>query len=219
MNGETLWLEVLAPSLLHGWYYGFFLQGRELSNSVNALRLQTEELRLSVEQQRKIAEQSEQQLSLDIAAKRSQLQQSISETTPNFIFFRGQRESSEELLSFSFELRNISADAVNVALSATPISTGIDIRIEPNFYEFIGRNESVNFKILTTTEPFVGNNKIMLTINADSISGELRSITRNYTIDSASVRQLVFNIPGNKDKQTLGSIFIEMPKAVDGSPT
>ena len=72
----------LGPVAIFWLVLGFFQQGIELRNSVETLRLQTEELKQSVEQQSRLAEISEKQHLLELEARKDELEQRLQSETP-----------------------------------------------------------------------------------------------------------------------------------------
>ncbi len=97
---------------------GFFQQGQELKNSVDALRLQAEELSKSVEQQVAMVGITEKQLDLDIAVRDEQVRSSVSRELPLLRCASGGNGSSAKLNAryFTFRLINIGPDATDVTL-------------------------------------------------------------------------------------------------------
>ncbi|MDA5093333.1 hypothetical protein O2N63_04455 [Aliiroseovarius sp. KMU-50] len=88
---------------------GFLQQGEELRNSVNALKLQADELKSSVEQQKAMVGITEQQLKLDIQVREEQTKVSISKDLP-FVQLRGGGSiSSGGKRQYRYHLKNIGA--------------------------------------------------------------------------------------------------------------
>lgn len=75
----------LGPIGIFWLVLGFFQQGAELRNSINALDLQTQELRQSVEQQRELASATNKQLDLQYRQFARTTQELTKSRTPKFI--------------------------------------------------------------------------------------------------------------------------------------
>lgn len=111
----------LGPLAIFWLVLGFFKQGRELQNSVNALNLQAEELRSSVEQQKAMVRITEKQLDLDVQAHEKDTRLAAMRDLP---FFQLTNASLDTVLTISrdrngvFNLINHGAHANSVNISA-----------------------------------------------------------------------------------------------------
>lgn len=122
MLEPNAWGDFLAGSLgplgIFWLVLGYFQQGTELRNSVEALRLQTEELNQSVQQQKALVSISEKQHTFELEERQRQAQSEEEKALPSFIVFSaggssgGSRDASgNRLVSNKFKLRNSGADA------------------------------------------------------------------------------------------------------------
>jgi len=112
--------ETFGPLALAWIVLGFFLQSRELQHSVDALRLQAEELRNSVEQQKAMVAVSNEQLALEIETRDRLDRNERAETTPFFTLLYSKNLSmSIGLLDREYldlTLQNLGGSAKNVEL-------------------------------------------------------------------------------------------------------
>ncbi|MEM8536224.1 MAG: hypothetical protein AAGF56_00025 [Pseudomonadota bacterium] len=126
----------LGPLAIFWLVLGFVQQGRELRHSVEALNLQAEELRKSVEQQQAMVKITEQQLELEIQMRDKEHQLAANRALP---FFQLSKQPNEIIpaisitQSLTFNLRNSGADAISVSLFVAPESFAPDPR---NFDSF-----------------------------------------------------------------------------------
>lgn len=109
----------LGPLGIFWLVLGYFQQGTELRHSVEALRLQAEELQNSVEQQKAMVGITEKQLTLDIEVRREQKVKAIADELP---LFRCSGPgiggtSPKSTTKFSFRLENIGPDATSCSYS------------------------------------------------------------------------------------------------------
>ena len=173
----------LGPLGIFWLVLGYFQQGRELQNSVNALNLQAEELRHSVEQQKAMVGITEKQLDLSIQASRRDRLLSEERQLP---FFQLSKSSSQPPMTIGmsqtvrFELRNSGADADTVYLSMS--ASGFD----PSPNKFLGFPSGktqvidlpIELAVLATAE---------MTILSTNLSGQIRRQQFDVSHDGATM--------------------------------
>ena len=141
---------LLGPLAIFWLILGFFQQGDELRNSVHALRLQAEELKQSVEQQKAMVTTAERQLQLDIEVREEQNRLMISKELPYFqLERRGGSGAGNSNWNHSFLIRNIGASAANIQITTEGNSISEATREVP----FLDTTHSYEFNIqsLNTT--------------------------------------------------------------------
>lgn len=105
---------LLSPLAIFWIVLGFFQQGRELRNSVEALKLQSEELKNSVEQQSKLAQVSEEQLRLIRREALERAEQQLETSRPKFTLRFSGGVSSGGKVKSNYVIKNVGAIAYNV---------------------------------------------------------------------------------------------------------
>lgn len=116
------WGDFLAgsfgPLAIFWLILGFFQQGKELSNSVEALRLQAEELKNTVEQQKNMVAITERQLTLDIAIREDQINSAAAQDLPFAILRGGGWSSVSGQVIYSFYIRNVGQTSIETEIAA-----------------------------------------------------------------------------------------------------
>jgi hypothetical protein len=107
---------VFAPLAFLWLVLGFRQQGDELKNSADALWLQGEELRNSVEQQRQLVEVSREQLDAEKAARLRDEEEQERALQPNLIVATAGWTKSGDTAEFRFDLRNAGSLCSNIRL-------------------------------------------------------------------------------------------------------
>lgn len=105
---------VFAPLAFLWLVLGFRQQGDELQNSAQALWLQGEELRNSVEQQRQLVEVSRQQIEVDLSAHRRLEAEAEKFAQPILTMPGGGIQSSGIMQNISFQIRNAGSTCSDV---------------------------------------------------------------------------------------------------------
>jgi hypothetical protein len=126
-----------GPLAIFWLILGFYQQGEELGNSVEALKLQAEELKNSVSQQKAMVEVTERQLVLDTEARAEQNRISLIKDVPLIQLRAGGYTSSSGVHEFSFLAKNIGGAAETITLSLDRA----DLRIYPKEQLFTGAGE------------------------------------------------------------------------------
>ena len=135
---------LFGPLAIFWLILGFFQQGDELRNSVLALRLQAEELKQSVEQQKAMVITAERQLQLDIEVREEQNRLLVSKELPYFqLERRGGFSAGNSTWNHSFRIRNIGASAANVRIKTAGKSVSDQTREIP----FLESTHSDEFNI------------------------------------------------------------------------
>jgi hypothetical protein len=106
-----------APLAFFWLVLGFFQQGDELRNSVEALHLQGEELRNSVDQQRQLVEVTREQLGLDRAIKDAAAEEAARKAAPIFHISGGFSMWSSPIVTSTLVIRNVGAEGRHVTIS------------------------------------------------------------------------------------------------------
>ena len=106
----------LGPIAIFWLILSFFQQSRELQHSVEALQLQAEELRLSVEQQRKMAGIAANQFDLDRAVREDQIALLTSQVLPYFVIEPGGGKSNSNQYNQDLAVKNIGANAARYSI-------------------------------------------------------------------------------------------------------
>ncbi len=172
------WGDFLAgafgPLAIFWLVLGFFQQGHELRHSVQALELQAEELKNSVEQQRAMVSITERQLNLDIEVRTEQNKLAVSENLPYFQAMAkgnsgaGGKPSTRK---YSYNLTNIGADAATVKLA---LNTE-DVSLGPKQFSYTPKQTIRDFYLTTIGGPnFPETSKITLTVDCENIRGQTR---------------------------------------------
>jgi hypothetical protein len=99
-----------APLAFLWLVLGFFQQGDELRNSVTALKLQGEELRHSVEQQRQLVEVTREQLGIDRASQDAAAADAARKAAPIFHISGGFSGWSSPIITSKFTISNVGAE-------------------------------------------------------------------------------------------------------------
>lgn len=135
---------LFGPLAIFWLILGFFQQGDELRNSVHALRLQAEELKQSVEQQKAMVTTAERQLQLDIEVREEQNRLLVSRELPYFqLERRGGSGTGNSSWNHDFLIRNIGASAANVQITPEGKSISAAKREVP----FLDTTHSYEFSI------------------------------------------------------------------------
>ncbi|MEP2534057.1 hypothetical protein [Shimia sp.] len=116
-----------GPLAIFWLVLGFFQQGKELRNSVDALNLQAEELRHSVAQQKAMVGITTQQLELDIDVRRDQSAAQRSKELPYIQLRGGGSSAMDGVRNYKFYVRNVEAACLdlNVEMEETDEIQGI----------------------------------------------------------------------------------------------
>lgn len=162
-----------GPLAIFWLVLGFFQQGKELRNSVEALKLQVDELKNSVQQQKAMVGITEKQLELDITVREEQNSLLRSKELPLFqIRSAGNASvSNSKNRRYRFSLKNIGADAATVSVHLN--KEGVLLRA-PN-WAFTERGAKVDFEIETQEGPnFPDGIDFQLTIESTNIRDQIR---------------------------------------------
>lgn len=107
---------ILGPLALFWLILGFWQQGDELRSSVEALMLQSEELRHSVEQQRALVEVTRSQSEAQIEALRDEKRAYERSLSPRFAFGGDGGTSNETMVQRPLKIINLGASCFDVTL-------------------------------------------------------------------------------------------------------
>ena len=170
----------LGPLAVFWLILGFLQQGHELQNSVDALRLQAEELKHSVEQQKAMVGITERQLLLDVEVREEQNRLAISENLPYLQVRAGGNTGFQGEVRgrrYDYLAKNIGADAQEVVCTLSQE----DFNLAGADRLFTGRGEEYTFHInVPETVDFSEAASIVLTVVTRNIRGQRR--TRNFLI-------------------------------------
>jgi hypothetical protein len=141
-----------GPLAIFWLVLGFFQQGKELQNSVDALKLQAKELKNSVEQQKAMVGVTEKQLELDVKVRDEQNKLMISKELPyvqiasrGFSSLGGQSKGK----NFKYFVKNIGAEASEVSVSLNHD----DINLSPKEVGYIEKTTGFKLELHTSTGP------------------------------------------------------------------
>ena len=112
---------VFAPLAFLWLVLGFFQQGQELKASVAALKIQGDELRNSVEQQRELVAASREQIALEQDQRKSALDERIREAQPVLIPKVDRSQYADGGIKFLLRFANLSK-----------IASDVEVRIDGN---------------------------------------------------------------------------------------
>lgn len=170
----------LGPLAIFWLVLGFFQQGAELRNSVESLKLQTEELRSSVQQQAALVKVTEQQHQLELADREERIEEATKKSFPYFIVISGGGSSSSGLVQNNFLIVNRGADAKSVSITNN-IKDGAPV-VRQDFRH----NSEMAITIISeywAKDWTVGE----LSIRAVSLEG--RSMSQKFDISNAEIRE------------------------------
>jgi hypothetical protein len=112
---------LFAPVAFLWLVLGFFQQGQELQLSTHALRLQAEELKHSVEQQRELVEVTRQQVLANLDEQERKRAAETEAAQPRFVFSStGWSSANSGAMAYGVDLRNDGATVNAVQLSFDP---------------------------------------------------------------------------------------------------
>lgn len=117
-----------APLAFLWLVLGFVQQGHELRNSAEALRLQSEELRNSVAQQRDLVEVTREQLTLEREYRIAVEEKNRRDAEPILSIAGGGYSKSGDDFTFRFNLFNAGATCVNVKINC-PVPINSPVRL------------------------------------------------------------------------------------------
>lgn len=123
---------------------GFLQQGEELRNSVNALKLQADELKSSVEQQKAMVGITEQQLKLDIQVREEQTKVSISKDLPFAQLRGGGSVSSGGKHQYRYYLKNIGAACTEGFIA---LAENDDLEVSRNSIPYLEQNSEFEISL------------------------------------------------------------------------
>lgn len=115
----------LGPVAVLWLILGFWQQGDELRASVEALRLQSDELRNSVEQQKALVEVTRSQAAAEIEALHEERRRRLEMTMPRFHLHSGGGSISGGHYASGLTLYNLGADCTNVTIFDSETKTVI----------------------------------------------------------------------------------------------
>lgn len=162
---------VFAPIAFLWLVLGFLQQGIELRHSAQALYLQQEELRNSVEQQQALVEVTREQVQMERLAKIQAEMEAERISRPILILSQDGSSISMGTKKFHFDLKNLG-----------PTCTNINVTIKPKMQEFshpsLVTHEELHFTIIYDDSEEISSNEV--TINYITSAGKPGSDT--YTI-------------------------------------
>jgi hypothetical protein len=175
------WGDFLAgsfgPLALFWLILGFWQQGDELRSSVQALRLQGQELANSVEQQRALVEVTRQQVEAELAARQDEREARRIAQMPLLTLHNGggYRAGSDRI--WRMKITNIGANCSDVTLQFTK---GLDQR---RFFSALhtGASETLEFNFSGPNAP----NELEVTVTYRTLSGTME--IKRYLLTSQSI--------------------------------
>jgi len=151
---------------------GFLLQSKELRNSVEALTLQTEELRASVAQQSALVEVSEKQHQLELEYKEEKIKEERISKIPEMLIKSSGGSVSGKQSSLKYQITNRAGDASAVRLKTIASSElGTDcVKVSPSPILSLRKGEKRD--IIITAEGNVAHYSILrLEIHSKAVAG------------------------------------------------
>ena len=142
----------IGPVTLIWVVLGFFLQGRELKHSVDALQLQAEELKNSVEQQKQMVKVTEKQLRLDMEVRDKVSKRAISLEMPFFQIARGAKSISGDELEFGYRMKNLAGAAVSGTIK---VNADFDVQLSEKSFQYLAKEQVFDFRVSTREPDFV----------------------------------------------------------------
>lgn len=167
---------IFGPLSIFWLVLGFFQQGEELRNSVEALQLQARELKDSVEQQKAMVGITERQLKLDIETRDEQTKKLISSELP-FVQLRSGGSSgipsSPGGRKYNFRLENFGSDAISVTIKADNGNRTTPDKV----FDGLKSKETLDFDIQLSRDdyPDVQKWSDVLTVTSTNLRGRERS--------------------------------------------
>lgn len=110
-----------APLAFFWLVLGYLQQGEELRQSSDALRLQAEELKNSVEQQSQLVAISRQQLEQELAVVSEQRERQLEAMRPRIVATNGGSTGSGDEVDYELNLLNVGATATAFRFSFEPV--------------------------------------------------------------------------------------------------
>jgi hypothetical protein len=147
---------------------GYLQQGEELKQSTEALRLQADELKNSVEQQSQLVEVSREQAKREHEAIQEERELRRDAARPKFVPQQGGSTVSGGIITYHLSLVNVGNTATRVRVSLDP-----SLRNTGGYgFPLIGRDQTVAVDI---TFPSAATSTASITyIDADGLPGEVR---------------------------------------------
>jgi len=108
---------VFGPLALFWLILGFLQQGKELQQNTQALELQAEELRNSVQQQKELVKVSKKQVDADLEASKYEKIRLMKAAQPNFVFQGVGGRHSPQKHTFIANIKNTGNTATHVTFS------------------------------------------------------------------------------------------------------
>lgn len=156
-----------APLAFFWLVLGYMQQGEELRHSTEALKLQAQELKNSVEQQSQLVAATREQIKLETDARAEERSIRQAAARPRFVGTNGPAVTSSGVRKYTFKVRNIGATATEVAISYSPGGGNGG----QSFASFDGNTEFASEVIYATDADFFLNIAFR---DADGIPGEAR---------------------------------------------
>lgn len=128
--GDTL-SGLFAPLAFAWLVIGFHLQRIELRQSTEALELQAQELKNSVEQQSSLVAVSQEQLEVEKDFRQKEYHEKFQSTLPRFIVTRGPVTSSGASTKIALEITNNGADTGETSAICQHVESELKDSIEP----------------------------------------------------------------------------------------
>lgn len=173
-----------GPLALFWLVLGFFQQGHELRNSVEALQLQAEELKRSVEQQQAMVGITEKQLNLDIEVRSDQIRSSTSRELPLIQISSNGAMTSGRKSIYGYKVTNIGAAASDIEFSFGPEGKFIMV---PSRCDFLANQGKFEFELRSDD-------------GADSEQLERSSLTAKMQNIRSQSRKQVFDMSSGQPK-------------------
>lgn len=175
-----------GPLALFWLVMGFFQQGEELRNSVEALKLQANELKDSVEQQKALVEITTSQLELDQKARQAEAEIMLEHRMPHIMVSFGSVASGSSGSSIEIKLKNTGASAQSVRVLFPSSNSEIKSKRESVYHGFSAEEEKQFRLKLTMADP--SSFSAELQIISENIRNEEK--TQFFKIDFPNVSQV-----------------------------
>lgn len=141
---------VFGPLMLLWLILGYLQQGRELKQNTNALMLQAEELKNTVEQNKELVKATYMGVETELQQLQMNKDRVLSETQPNFSIVKANLVSrSNSGWRWSFYVENSGKDAYDVRLKSEPVIKEFDTRKTIGCF---GKKQTIDFNWLSRAD-------------------------------------------------------------------
>lgn len=169
-----------APLAFLWLVLGYLQQGEELKHSTEALKLQAQELKNSVDQQSQLVAVTREQMNLELEALQEERELRRDTARPKFVAGRGTTTVSGGKATFNLWLTNVGSVATNVELVFDPPIEKPQHHLIPVFSNKLGQEIELRFS--STIE----SDAIIRYVDAAGLPGEVR-----FSVQATDANKLI----------------------------